>query len=83
MKLYKKYQEYMQGQEKKLSSVGLKKIFKNCRRELQSKNDVLGFLHNQICPQHCPDIMHRIWCLLHYEPKLKRMRNDLQNNVGI
>ncbi|TYH96056.1 hypothetical protein ES332_A12G152400v1 [Gossypium tomentosum] len=57
MKFCKKYQEYMQGQEKKLPGVGfkkLKKILKNCRREFQSKNDVHGVLHNQTCPQHCP-----------------------------
>ncbi|MBA0743785.1 hypothetical protein Gogos_006439 [Gossypium gossypioides] len=57
MKFCKKYQEYMQGQEKKLPGVGfkkLKKILKNCRREFQSKNDVHDVLHNQTCPQHCP-----------------------------
>nr|KJB72129.1 hypothetical protein B456_011G160400 [Gossypium raimondii] len=83
MKFCKKYQEYMQGQQKKLPGVGFKKILKNCRREFQSKNDVHGVLHNQTCPQHCPDIMHRIWRLLDYEPKLERMRNDLQNKIGI
>ncbi|MBA0628863.1 hypothetical protein Godav_023502 [Gossypium davidsonii] len=55
MKFCKKYQEYMQGQQKKLPGVGFKKILKNCRREFQSMNDVHGVLHNQTCPQHCPE----------------------------
>ncbi|MBA0696386.1 hypothetical protein Goari_002940, partial [Gossypium aridum] len=56
MKFCQKYQEYMQGQQKKLPGVGFKKILKNrinCRIEFQSKNDVHGVLHNQTCPQHC------------------------------
>ncbi|XWS36176.1 hypothetical protein CRYUN_Cryun20dG0062700 [Craigia yunnanensis] len=57
MKFCKKYQEYMQGQEKKLPEVGfkkLKKILKKCRRDFQSKKDVNGVLDIQTCPQHCP-----------------------------
>ncbi|KAK8497523.1 hypothetical protein V6N12_037397 [Hibiscus sabdariffa] len=57
MKFSKKYQEFMQGQEKKLPAVGfkkLKKILKNCRREgTRSKKDVHGVLDIQTCPQHC------------------------------
>ncbi|XVF72615.1 hypothetical protein PTKIN_Ptkin12aG0134900 [Pterospermum kingtungense] len=57
MKFCKKYQEYMQGQEKKLPEVGfkkLKKILKKCRRDFQSKKDINGVLdHIQTCPQHC------------------------------
>ncbi|XWS76562.1 hypothetical protein CRYUN_Cryun01aG0187100 [Craigia yunnanensis] len=58
MKFCKKYQEYMQGQEKKLPGVGfkkLKKILRNCRRDFQSKKNINGVLdHIQTCPQHCP-----------------------------
>ncbi|XVF21962.1 hypothetical protein REPUB_Repub12eG0134000 [Reevesia pubescens] len=57
MKFCKKYQEYMQGQEKKLPGVGfkkLKKILKKCRRDFQSKKDVNGVLDIQTCPHHCP-----------------------------
>ena len=60
MKFYKKYQEYMQGQENKLPEVGfkkLKKILRKCRRDFQSKKDGNGVLdHIQTCPQHCPGI---------------------------
>ncbi|XP_021802409.1 probable E3 ubiquitin-protein ligase BAH1-like 1 [Prunus avium] len=52
MKFCKKYQEYMQGQEKKLPGVGfkkLKKILKKCRREDSHEvHDV------RTCPDHCP-----------------------------
>ncbi|GMI69434.1 nitrogen limitation adaptation, BENZOIC ACID HYPERSENSITIVE 1 [Hibiscus trionum] len=57
MKFCKKYQEYMQGQDKKLPGVGfkkLKKILKNCSsREAQSKEDVHGVLDIKTCPQLC------------------------------
>lgn len=54
MKFCKKYQEYMQGQEKKLPGVGfkkLKKILKKCRRDFQSQKH-LDVHHT--CPQPCP-----------------------------
>ncbi|KAK7396888.1 hypothetical protein VNO78_18050 [Psophocarpus tetragonolobus] len=50
MKFCKKYQEYMQGQEKKLPGVGfkkLKKILKKCRRNSSSLPAIT-------CPDHCP-----------------------------
>ncbi|XP_024027731.1 probable E3 ubiquitin-protein ligase BAH1-like 1 [Morus notabilis] len=56
MKFCKKYQAYMEGQEKKLPGVGfkkLKKILKKCRRDLHSQNDVNGVLHDQPCPHNC------------------------------
>lgn len=64
MKFCKKYQEYVQGQEKKLPGVGfkkLKKILKKCRRDFQSKNDVNGVLAIQTCPQHCPGIETKVF----------------------
>ncbi|KAK9282210.1 hypothetical protein L1049_005123 [Liquidambar formosana] len=57
MKFCKKYQEYMQGQEKKLPGLGfkkLKKILKKCRRDFQSQNDIDGVLDMPTCSQHCP-----------------------------
>ncbi|KAI4349655.1 hypothetical protein L6164_010219 [Bauhinia variegata] len=45
MKFCKKYQEYLQGQEKKLPGVGLKKlkkILKKCRRDCQSQRGPLA-----------------------------------------
>ncbi|GLT42463.1 hypothetical protein SLA2020_164600 [Shorea laevis] len=58
MKFCKKYQEYMKGQEKKLPSLGikkLKKILKKCRGDCQrGRPDVNGFLNIQNCPQRCP-----------------------------
>ncbi|XVE73313.1 hypothetical protein DITRI_Ditri11bG0107700 [Diplodiscus trichospermus] len=58
MKFGKKYQEYIQAQEKKLPGVGfkkLKKILNKCRRDFQSKTDVNEVLDQiQTCPQHCP-----------------------------
>ncbi|XP_058083247.1 probable E3 ubiquitin-protein ligase BAH1-like 1 [Magnolia sinica] len=54
MKFCKRYQEYMQGQEKQLPGVGfkkLKKILKRCRREVQPQKE-----RNAILPMHkCPD----------------------------
>ncbi|XP_041020624.1 probable E3 ubiquitin-protein ligase BAH1-like 1 [Juglans microcarpa x Juglans regia] len=57
MKFCKKYQEYMQGQEKKIPGLGLKqlkKTLKKCRRDLQSENEINGVHDNQTCPDHCP-----------------------------
>ncbi|KAJ4727673.1 E3 ubiquitin-protein ligase BAH1-like [Melia azedarach] len=58
MKFCKKYQEYMQGQEKKqLPGVGfkkLKKILKKCRGNLQSRTGLDGTLDMQTCPHQCP-----------------------------
>ncbi|KAE9598245.1 hypothetical protein Lal_00004020 [Lupinus albus] len=57
MKFCKKYQEYMQGQEKKLPVVGfkkLKKILKKCRRNYQPQQDLNGSLPIKTCPDHCP-----------------------------
>ncbi|XP_062144995.1 probable E3 ubiquitin-protein ligase BAH1-like 1 [Alnus glutinosa] len=55
MKFCKKYQEYMQGQEKKLPGLGfkkLKKMLKKCRSDFQSGNPIDGLHHNQTCPDH-------------------------------
>ncbi|TKY61782.1 E3 ubiquitin-protein ligase BAH1 [Spatholobus suberectus] len=57
MKFCKKYQEYMQGQEKKLPGVGfkkLKKILKKCRRECPSQKALDASLVAKSCPDHCP-----------------------------
>ncbi|KAF5455241.1 hypothetical protein F2P56_024840 [Juglans regia] len=57
MKFCKKYQEYMQGQDKKLPGLGfkkLKKMLKNCRSDLQSGNGIDGVHDSQTCPDHCP-----------------------------
>ncbi|KAK2649471.1 hypothetical protein Ddye_016960 [Dipteronia dyeriana] len=55
MKFCKKYQEYMQEQEKKkLPAVGLKKlkkILKKCSRDFQTHNAIDS---TQPCPHHCP-----------------------------
>ncbi|GMN38011.1 hypothetical protein TIFTF001_007274 [Ficus carica] len=56
MKFCKKYQAYMEEQEKKLPGVGfkkLKKILKKCRRDYNSQNDVQAVLDHQPCPHHC------------------------------
>ncbi|KAJ6972956.1 E3 ubiquitin-protein ligase BAH1-like 1 isoform X1 [Populus alba x Populus x berolinensis] len=53
MKFCKKYQEYMQGQQKQLPAVDfkkLKKILKKCRKDFESHQDHDG----QSCPHHCP-----------------------------
>ncbi|ESR57550.1 hypothetical protein CICLE_v10021143mg [Citrus x clementina] len=58
MKFCKKYQEYMQGQERKLPGVGfkkLKKILKMCRKEFQSQKEInKGVVDTQTCPHQCP-----------------------------
>uniref|UniRef100_A0A0R0F216 RING-type E3 ubiquitin transferase n=1 Tax=Glycine max TaxID=3847 RepID=A0A0R0F216_SOYBN len=57
MKFCKKYQEYMQGQEKKLPCVGfkkLKKILKKCRRNSSSLKPLNASLAAKTCPDHCP-----------------------------
>ncbi|KAH7578347.1 hypothetical protein JRO89_XS01G0371200 [Xanthoceras sorbifolium] len=57
MKFCKKYQEYMQGQEKKLPGVGfkqLKKILKNCRRDFHTQSQSHNPLDTQPCPHQCP-----------------------------
>ncbi|XP_059440100.1 probable E3 ubiquitin-protein ligase BAH1-like 1 [Corylus avellana] len=57
MKFCKKYQEYMQGQEKKLPGLGfkkLKKILKKCRSDFHSDNAIDGLHDTQTCPHHCP-----------------------------
>uniref|UniRef100_A0A2N9J0N8 RING-type E3 ubiquitin transferase n=1 Tax=Fagus sylvatica TaxID=28930 RepID=A0A2N9J0N8_FAGSY len=57
MKFCKTYQEYMQGQEKKLPGLGfkkLKKILKKCGSDLQCHNGIDGVLDNHTCPDHCP-----------------------------
>ncbi|KAK9945671.1 hypothetical protein M0R45_011171 [Rubus argutus] len=59
MKFCKKYQEYMQGQGKKLPGVGfkkLKKILKRCRSDFQSRNDIHDHaVHDpKTCPDRCP-----------------------------
>lgn len=62
MKFCKKYQEYMQGQERKLPGVGfkkLKKILKMCRKEFQSQKEInKGVVDTQTCPHQCPGILH-------------------------
>lgn len=59
MKFCKKYQEYMQKQQKQLPRVGfkkLKKILKRCRRDFQARRcTVDGVVSaNTGCPDHCP-----------------------------
>ncbi|XP_028771216.1 probable E3 ubiquitin-protein ligase BAH1-like 1 isoform X1 [Neltuma alba] len=62
MKFCKTYQEYMQGQEKKLPGVGfkkLKKILKKCRVDYQPQNQdaLIDEAHAHVvgtCPDHCP-----------------------------
>ncbi|XP_004290787.1 PREDICTED: probable E3 ubiquitin-protein ligase BAH1-like 1 [Fragaria vesca subsp. vesca] len=59
MKFCKKYEEYMQGQEKKLPEVGfkkLKKILKKCRKDFHSEDDInnLAVHDPRTCPDHCP-----------------------------
>ncbi|KAE8009493.1 hypothetical protein FH972_005927 [Carpinus fangiana] len=57
MKFCKKYQEYMQGQEKKLPGLGfkkLKKILKKCRSDFHSDSAIDGLHDTQTCPHHCP-----------------------------
>uniref|UniRef100_A0A2N9J2D6 RING-type E3 ubiquitin transferase n=1 Tax=Fagus sylvatica TaxID=28930 RepID=A0A2N9J2D6_FAGSY len=57
MKFCKTYQQYMQGQEKKLPGLGfkkLKKILKKCRSDLQCHDGIDGALDNHTCPDHCP-----------------------------
>ncbi|KAJ4824307.1 hypothetical protein Tsubulata_029368 [Turnera subulata] len=57
MKFCKKYQEYMQGQEKQLPGVDfkkLKKILKKCRKDFESHQDHNGCPDGQSCPPHCP-----------------------------
>ncbi|KAJ1393615.1 Zinc finger, RING-type [Sesbania bispinosa] len=58
MKFCKKYQEYMQGQEKKLPGVGfkkLKKILKKCRNDREYHKGLNNAsLGNRTCPDHCP-----------------------------
>ncbi|PON96557.1 Cdk-activating kinase assembly factor [Trema orientale] len=56
MKFCKKYQEYMEGQEKRLPGVGfkkLKKILKKCRRDFQSQKHINGVLDVRSCPHQC------------------------------
>ncbi|KAJ6680169.1 E3 UBIQUITIN-PROTEIN LIGASE BAH1 [Salix purpurea] len=53
MKFCKKYQEYIQGQQKQLPVVDfkkLKKILKRCRKDFESHQDHDG----QSCPHQCP-----------------------------
>ncbi|KAK6940985.1 hypothetical protein RJ641_030516 [Dillenia turbinata] len=59
MKFCKKYQEYMQGQQRKLPAVGLKKlkkILKKCRKDLQPHDHSIdGVLDSPpSCPHRCP-----------------------------
>lgn len=69
MKFCKKYEEYMQGEfqknKKKLPRVGfkqLKKILKRCRRDLHSRNVIVGHsasdpnlpVNRSSCPHLCP-----------------------------
>ena len=60
MKFCKKYQEYMQAQEKELPGVGfkkLKKILKRCRRDLQIRRGGLeAVVDIPTCPHHCQGI---------------------------
>ncbi|KAF9669336.1 hypothetical protein SADUNF_Sadunf14G0097100 [Salix dunnii] len=68
MKFCKKYQEYMQGQQKQLPVVDfkkLKKILKKCRKDFESHQEHDG----QSCPQHCPGY----WCLFAVRCKRKRL----------
>ncbi|KAL6217231.1 hypothetical protein ACLB2K_010448 [Fragaria x ananassa] len=63
MKFCKKYEEYMQGQEKKLPEVGfkkLKKILKKCRKDFHSEDDInnLAVHDPRTCPDHCPEDNH-------------------------
>ncbi|CAL0311094.1 unnamed protein product [Lupinus luteus] len=56
MKFCKKFQAYMQSQEKKLPVVSfkkLKKIMKKCRRDNQPKEGLNGPLPIKTCPDHC------------------------------
>ena len=62
MKFCKKYQEYMQGQEKKLPGLGfkkLKKILKKCRSDFHSDRAIDGLHDTQTCPHHCPGNLER------------------------
>ncbi|KAG6645053.1 hypothetical protein CIPAW_08G096000 [Carya illinoinensis] len=64
MKFCKKYQEYMQGQEKTIPGLGLKqlkKTLKKCRSDLQSENGINGVHDNQTCPDHCPGSATSKW----------------------
>ncbi|KAE8009496.1 hypothetical protein FH972_005930 [Carpinus fangiana] len=56
MKFCKKYQEYMQGQEKKLPGLGFKKLKKilKCQSDFHSDNAIDGLHETQTCPHHCP-----------------------------
>ncbi|XP_057966539.1 probable E3 ubiquitin-protein ligase BAH1-like 1 [Malania oleifera] len=57
MKFCKKYQEYMQGQEKELPGVEFKKhkkILKKCRSDLHSHNHPDAVLNIPTCPHCCP-----------------------------
>ncbi|XP_010556741.1 PREDICTED: E3 ubiquitin-protein ligase BAH1 isoform X2 [Tarenaya hassleriana] len=59
MKFCKKYEEYMQGQERKnLPGVGfknLKKILKKCRRDFSAPMDLSEALdRRENCPRQCP-----------------------------
>ncbi len=57
MEFCKTYQEYMQGRERKLPWLGLKKlkkILKKCGSDLRCHNGIDGGLDNPTCPDHCP-----------------------------
>lgn len=57
MKFCKKYEEYMQGKEKELPGVGLKKlkkILKRCRRQFPATDPDGAPDHMGKCPDHCP-----------------------------
>ncbi|XP_022758004.1 E3 ubiquitin-protein ligase BAH1-like isoform X1 [Durio zibethinus] len=74
MKFCKKYQEYMQGQEKKLPGVGFKKlkqILKKCSRDFQSNKDFHGLLQFQTCPQRC------LVCDVTFFPSLLKEMSDV------
>ncbi|EEF39249.1 conserved hypothetical protein [Ricinus communis] len=57
MKFFKKYQEYMQNQEKELPALGfknLKKILKKCRKDLESHQQLDNNGSPSADVQRCP-----------------------------
>ncbi|XP_077218090.1 SPX (SYG1/Pho81/XPR1) domain-containing protein [Tasmannia lanceolata] len=57
MKFCKRYQEYMEGQEKQLPGVGfkkLKKILKRCRKDFPTHKERDEKNPISKCPDHCP-----------------------------
>ncbi|RVW54556.1 E3 ubiquitin-protein ligase BAH1 [Vitis vinifera] len=73
MKFCKKYQEYMQAQEKKLPGVGfkkLKKILKRCRRDLQIQKGLEGVVDIPTCPTIAKEMSEIVGCFNERAQKL-------------